>query len=64
MTEYKVIVGNIGAVYDGDSKKEAIRTYKEYKEKSQSFEGPAGGELVTMLADGEIEYEFFPLEGL
>lgn len=45
---FKVIVGNIGTVYDGPSRKEAGQHYHEYVSQSKSDCGRAGGESVTM----------------
>lgn len=50
MGNFRVIVGNIGTVYDGASKRDAIREYNEYVDISLSGYGRAGGEAVTLIA--------------
>lgn len=57
---YRVIVGNIGTVYDGESLKDAERAFKEYKEQSRTGYGRASYEEVTMLAGDETKQEFRP----
>jgi len=52
MSQYQVIVGNIGAVYDGPSKHEGLKTYHEYVDKSRCQRGRAAGEAVTLMEDG------------
>jgi hypothetical protein len=55
-TEYEVIVGNVGSVYDGTSKREAHKVYQEYIEISRSGRGRAGGEEVSLFFnDREID---------
>jgi hypothetical protein len=55
---FEVIVGNIGTVYDGASRKDANTTFNVYVELSQRQTGRAAGENVTMLIDGDIVKEF------
>jgi hypothetical protein len=57
MDKYEVIVGNIGSVYSGNNLKEALQTYRTYREQSESGLGRAGGESVTLMQDGEPRYE-------
>ena len=58
-SQYEVIVGNIGSVYCGPSRKIAEREFAEYVEISKTGNSHrASGEDVTMLCDGEIEDEF------
>ena len=61
MTEYQVIIRNIGTVYDGCNKTDAIKTYNEYCKLSTDNYGRAGNEVVTLLTDGEIDREHFPV---
>ena len=61
MSQYKVIVGNVGNVYDGDNKQEAYKHYSEYVHESKYGTGMASGASVTIMEDGEVENEF---EGL
>lgn len=57
MAQYQVIVGNIGTVYDGTSRKVAVNTYDEYVKQSTRGIGRAAGESVLLMADGEPEQE-------
>jgi hypothetical protein len=60
MTDYEVIVGNVGSVYSGPDRDEAERRYEENVERSQSGLGFAGGETVVLMVDGEPEKEHVP----
>ena len=62
MSNYQVIVGNIGTVYDDDHYFEACKTYGEYKRMSESGVGRAGNEQVTLMAHGEPYFEHEPPE--
>ena len=55
--QYSVIVGNVGNVCVTNNKKEAIKTYGEYKRISMAGVGRAGGEDVTLFCDDEPLYE-------
>ena len=57
MPNYRVLVGNIGNVYEGDKEAEAKAIFNTYVGKSNRNEGMAGGEEVTMMKDGEIVHE-------
>lgn len=50
MGNFQVIVGNIGTVYYGASKRDAIREYNEYVDISLSGYGRAAGETVTLIS--------------
>jgi hypothetical protein len=56
---YDVIVGNIGTVYSGPSRREAERRYNEYVEQSQTNDGRAAGEPVALMRDNDIFMEYF-----
>ena len=56
---YEVIIGNIGTVYDGEDKVEALKHYTEYVEQSKSGHGRAGHEPVTLMLNGEISQEHY-----
>jgi hypothetical protein len=58
MTHYEVVVGNVGIVHTCSMPIEACRIYGAYKDASLSGYGRAGGEPVTLLADGEVKYEY------
>jgi hypothetical protein len=58
MPTYEVIVGNVGSVYYGTSRAEALKTYRSYVRSSRELVGSrCHGEDVTLLADGEIQRE-------
>lgn len=54
---FEVVVGNIGTVYTGHNRKQAIASYNTYVEKSVLNESRCGGESVYLLTNGEIERE-------
>ena len=58
LMNYKVVVGNIGTVYDGNDEPRALETFEEYRDQSKSGYGRAAAEQVTLLEDGEIVREF------
>ena len=55
---YEVIVGNIGTVYDGSDKGEAMQLFNDYVAISNRQVGRTGGEPVTLLYDDEIIEEY------
>ena len=58
MPVYEVIVGNVGSVYHGKSRANALKIYQSYVESSKEHAGArCYGEDVTLLVDGEIEQE-------
>lgn len=57
---FRVLVGNIGTVYTGDDENEARELFNNYCESSQSWNGMAGGESVTLFDGEEILEDFFP----
>lgn len=54
---YIVVVSNIGQVYQGHSKKEAIKQYNDYIARSLAGTGRVADEGVTLFCDGEIVAE-------
>lgn len=58
MSNYQVVVGNIGTVYEGGFIDSARDAFAVYKRKSISGSGRAGGEPVTLMKDGEPFEEF------
>ena len=56
--QWEVIVGNVGSVYVGNSKREAQRTYNRYVASSQTEVGRAGGEDVVLMCNGDISREY------
>jgi len=59
-TTYEVVVGNVGRVYNGTSKREADKVYHDYCKMSRSGYGRAGGEEVGLFVDGELEDSYSP----
>lgn len=55
---YQVIVGNIGIVYHGNNKTDALNHFEEYKEQSESGVGRAGGENVVLFENDQPIKEF------
>ena len=55
---YEVSVGNVGIVYSGTNKRDAITEYYAYVSQSARRYGRASGEPVVFLTDGEIEAEY------
>lgn len=55
---HEVVVGNIGTVYSGTSKLDALAKYKEYVSQSKANYGRAAGESVTLFTDNEIAKEY------
>ncbi len=54
MSKYRVIVGNVGEVYDGASKVAAQDSYEAYVSQSRLNEtGRVSGEAVTLFEDGD-----------
>jgi hypothetical protein len=58
MAKYQVIVGNIGTVYDGDSRVKAGAEFANYKIDSIRFIGRAAGEDIILMMDGEPLEEY------
>lgn len=50
---FAVIVGNVGIVYEGKSKRDANVTFREYAKMSADGYGRVGGEPVVLMKDGE-----------
>jgi len=60
--KYEVLVGNIGIVYTGFSKPDAMKEFNEYVKQSKTNKGRAGNEDVVLMADGEPSKEYIPLD--
>ena len=60
--QYQVIVGNVGTVYSGPSKRMARREYTAYVRISKAGVGRAGDENVTLMTDEDILDEFSALD--
>lgn len=57
--KYELIVGNIGTVYSGNNKADALGKFSLYKGQSIGNYGRAAGENVTLMRDGEPWMEYF-----
>ena len=57
MSQYQIIVGNVGTAYDGDDGAAADAIFREYVRASCDGIGRAAGESVTMMDGGEIVRE-------
>lgn len=53
-SRYDVIVGNIGMVYSGISRKDAESKFNTYVVQSKEKYGRASGETVTLMRDNEV----------
>ena len=52
---YEVVVGNVGNVYTGTKRREAIKIYNGYVAYSEGVDGArCYGENVTLMRDGEL----------
>ena len=58
MSNYSVLVWNIGNVHDGRNKKVAMQVFNWYVRCSKANHGRAGGESVTLFCDDEIAREY------
>lgn len=63
MTNYRVIVGNIGCVYEGDNVYKAQDCFSSYVECSQRLHNRATGEPVLLFEDDEVKREHNPSKG-
>lgn len=59
---WQVIVTNIGIVYDGPSKRDAMAAWNSYKSDSHRKIGRAANEQVVVMCDDHIFREFDPRE--
>ena len=58
MNNYRVTVGNIGLVHEGNNPVEARGVYGDYKRQSQSGYGRAAGEPVILWRNDEVSIEY------
>lgn len=59
--EYEVIVGNVGTVYRGTQRWEALVAYRTYRLQSYFDVGRTGNEEITLIEDGELIYQYTPV---
>ncbi len=66
LNDYRVTVGNIGEVHQGNNKMCANQCYVAYVQRSKGDVGRAGGEQVTLWKNGEPirEHEGVDRDGL
>lgn len=57
---YEVIVGNLGKVYHGADKGNAVCIFGEYRRMSRDGYARVSGEFVSMFVDGELDDEYVP----
>lgn len=60
MSQYEIIVGNVGTVCRTCNGTAAVKAYNEQVENSKAAFGRAAGEPVTMMRDGEPTREYHP----
>lgn len=60
MTNWLVVVGNIGTIYDGKDGFTAKQEYAAYKALSEAGYGRAGNEPVTLFRNGHPHWEHQP----
>lgn len=58
LSRFEVIVGHIGVVYRGDDAGAALAVFAEYVAESKTGTGRAGDEPVTLMDDGQIQFEY------
>jgi hypothetical protein len=61
--QYRVVVGGIGVVYDGDSVSESKRQFKLFMDKSKAAGTKWAGEPVTLFKNYEIIREYRAIAG-
>ena len=57
LSEYEVVVGNLGTVHASTSRIEALNTFNRYAELSVKGYGRVAHEPVTLMRDGDIYKE-------
>ena len=57
--QYRVVVGGVGIVYDGDSASEAKRQFKMFMDKSKTARSGSAAEAVTLFKNYEIIREYY-----
>jgi hypothetical protein len=64
MSEYQVVVGNIGTVHTGRNLRQAAQVWRSYRHGSMAGDGRGAGEPVTLFHNGEIVREWAPAESV
>lgn len=57
MDTFSVVVGNIGTVYEGNDRIQALREFSIYRAMSLKGIGRVADEAVTLFTNGEVEKE-------
>ena len=60
MTEYRLVVGVLGIIFDEDSEAEAKRQYDLFVKQSKTARSASVGTSVTLFRNGEIIAEYHP----
>ena len=60
MTEYRLVVGLLGIVFDEDSEEEAKRQFDLFVKKSKNARSGQAGTPVTLFKNHEIIAEYRP----
>jgi hypothetical protein len=60
VVQWQVIVGNVGTVYYGPSRRDAYATFNTYRNDSARGIGRAAGEPVTLMRDDQPFREHHP----
>jgi hypothetical protein len=63
VSQYEVVVGNVGVVHRGEDRVSAVRAFHQYAVARTEPGGRATGEPVTLMCDGEIIAETPPSKG-
>jgi len=61
--QYRVVVGGVGIIYDGDSVSEAKRQFKLFMDRAKTARSDSATEAVTLFKNYEIIREYRPSEG-
>ena len=64
MTEYRLVVGVLGIVFDEDSEAEANRQFDLFVKKSKNARCAEAGTSVMLFKNHEIIQEYHPPEAL
>ena len=64
MTEYRLVVGVFGIIFDEDSEAEAKRQFDLFVQKSKNARSAKAGKSVTLFKNHEIIRQYHPPENL
>ena len=60
LIKYRLVVGGLGKVYDGESTSEAMRRFRMFVVQSKTAGSGSAGESVTLFKNYEIIKEYQP----